>query len=241
MFEIYSNSRTIVALKNPVEIKIMNLLNNGNKSFKEIVNYTKKSKSTISNCLERLEKQGLIASTIYSSDSRKKFYSSKSFLIGKNQRTIPDLFRNSLKNFNSVEDAFGFMNSLFKSFRAMLFTLGIDTKPFLTQLGLKIGNEISKKIDSKDIDGIIIEIQNFFKKNKLGNLELLEKYPLTLRVTDCYQCSDMVGAGKTLCSFDEGIFKSIFDQNLNRDSIVKEVECYGTGHNNCKFVVLFKD
>ena len=119
----------------------------------------------------------------------------------------------------------------------------------LRALGEKVGHAISKEMDSKDTEGLLKELSEFFERNQLGKLEInvfkehkgVGEYRLIYTVQDCYDCKDSPNVGKTLCAFDEGLVKSILENKADAVSDVKETECYGTGHDYCKFEIVLKE
>jgi uncharacterized protein len=81
----------------------------------------------------------------------------------------------------------------------------------------------------------------FWHDFKLGSIKLVALNPVTILMDDCYNCYGMEKAGKPICAFDEGLLKAIFELKLKRKTTVKEVECNGTGHGYCKFIILMGD
>lgn len=237
--ELFTNGRTIIALDDEVKIGIMHYLEDKERRFEDIVRYTHKAKSTVTQHLKKLEKDNLISSVKDPRDHRKKTYKGQAKLLMVMGEAEPKLKENVLKGISTGDgEPFVFMNTIFRSLRYTMDSLGADTTPLLYMMGEQVGNELSRKIGSENLDDLLVEVANFWEKNRLGEIEIIKKKPLTFVVKDCYACSDMPNVGKTLCAFDEGVLKSIFDNKLHTKSTVKEIECFGTGHNNCRFVVL---
>lgn len=235
--ELYATGRTIVGINDEVKIKIMHALEKEEKNFDEIVKLTEKAKSTISKHLEKLEKDGLIISGKNSADYRKKTYKKTANMIGAVSKPKPILCRKTLEHLDTSEP-FKFMNSLFRSMRYVLESQGLSTESTLHSIGEQIGCEISKRMHSKNTDDLFREIKQFWTQHKLGEIKIIQKNPLIFNVYGCYECSNMPNIGKTLCAFDEGIFEAIFKQRLGKKVTVKEVECFGSGFDHCKFIVL---
>lgn len=240
LFELYGTDRTVTTIQDASKIKIMHFLSGGDKSFDEIVSYMKKSKSTVSDTLASMEKSGLVASKKNAYDGRRKIYSRTALLLGASARPTPELYRKALEDVSeSFDKSFKFMNSLFRSIRYIYSSFGIDVSPTLRLMGENVGIEVSKNLKSQSLEDILPEIAAFWEKHNLGRMSIESQNPLTIIIRDCYECSDMGNVGKTLCAFDEGILKSVFDNKLGACSAVKEIECAGTGFSHCKFIVLF--
>ena len=240
-FELYATESKVVTIDDPIKIKIIHFLQNSERHFNEIVRFTGKAKSTISKHLESLENDKLIVSNKDPTDSRKKIYKIKATLLGRATKSKPALKNKTLQDIYSSSDGpFNFMSLIFRSIRYIFDSLGMKAKPTFYLMGKQIGYEISRKLVSTELNDLLQEIAKFWEKNQLGEVKILQKNPLILNIHNCYECSDMPNIGETLCAFDEGILESIFNNKLNVKSVVKEIECFGTGFDHCKFIVVFK-
>lgn len=230
----------VVAIDDDVKIKIMHSLRDSERSFEGIANSAGRAKSTMSRHLKKLERNGLISSRRDHKDKRKKIYKCESKLLGITTQSKPILDKKTLIDINSsIDGSVDFINLIFRSIRYKFDSLGIEIAPVLHTIGEQIGLEISKKMSSTNIDGTLGEIADFWRKHRLGEVEVVQKNPLIFIVHNCYACSDMPDIGKTLCAFDEGILESIFSYRLSAKCIVKETECSGSGFGHCKFVAVF--
>ncbi|MBW6451359.1 MAG: MarR family transcriptional regulator [DPANN group archaeon] len=239
-FELYGADRTIVLFDNNVKTKIMHFISKSERTFDEIVIFVKRSKSTVSDILTSMEQSGLIISKRDPLDKRKKTYQSCAVSIGISSKPTPELYHTAIKGVGkSIDTSFTFMNSIFKSMRYVYSSFGVDVSSALKLMGLNVGIEISRQLKSSSLESLLLEIVDFWDKHQLGYMKVISQNPLTLIIEDCYECSGMDNVGKTLCVFDEGMLISIFDNRLGLSSTVKEVECFGTGFEHCKFIVLF--
>ncbi len=238
--EIYGTGRTVVILDDGVKIRIMHYLDQEERGFDDIVKFTRRAKSTVSQHLAKLERGALITSIKDPLDSRKTIHKSRAKLLFVTTESKPVLNKKTLEDITRLNGGpFTFMNAIFRSLRYMTDSFGADARPMLRLMGEQIGDELSKKFRAENVDALLDEISDFWKMNQLGELEVIENIPLTFIVKNCYECSNMPDVGKTLCAFDEGMLKSIFDNRLHKKSTVKEIECPGTGYDHCKYVVLF--
>lgn len=235
---ILSTDNGMVALDSPVKLKILKLLENGTKSFDELVEKSDKAKSTVSVHLHDLEQLDLIQEKTFPTDKRKKYFVLNSLYLAYSETPLRNQYNSHLDNLVlSILDGDSFKDKLFCTFRFGMEAFGIDPKPILKKMGIDIGIKIGPAFKSEDCDGILDELSFFWEHHKLGDMTFIDADNPTLVVTDCHHCSKMPNVGKTLCSMDEGIIEGVFSSKLNRHCNVKETECCGTGHHHCKFVV----
>lgn len=235
---ILSTDNGMVALDSPVKLKILKLLENGTKSFDELVEKSDKAKSTVSVHLHDLVQLNLIQEKTFPNDKRKKYFVLNSLYLAYSETPLRNQYNSHLDNLAlSILDGDSFKDKLFCTFRFGMEAFGIDPKPILKKMGIDIGIKIGPAFKSEDCDGILDELSFFWEHHKLGDMTFIEADRPTLVVSNCYHCSKMPNVGKTLCSMDEGIIEGVFSSKLNRHCNVKETECCGTGHNHCKFVV----
>lgn len=125
--------------------------------------------------------------------------------------------------------------------RAILGTVGkgieslkVNPQPILKLIGKQVGEQIAGEFKSRRIDDLLREIANYWKAHNLGEVTI---HNLTIIVRNCIECENMPNVNSCLCAFIEGVLETILDRNLNVRSSVNEVECWGTGHDHCKFII----
>lgn len=235
---LFSTDHGFIALNSPVKLKILELLKTGSRSFDEVVRSTGKAKSTISVHLTDLKSCELVEEQIDSTDKRKKMYFLNTQCMACSQIPIANHYDNVLQNVASSNgDEYDFLKSIFQAVKFGFEAHGINHRPIIKKIGTDVGTCISTNFGSSDMDGVLNDITTFWKSHKLGNVSIVDTEPLTIIVDDCFGCKSMPPLGKTLCSFDEGLFEGIFSGKLGLDCKMKEIECYGTGHNHCLFVM----
>ncbi len=236
--KIFSTENGIVALNSPVKLKILEFLRKETKSFDELVVEIGKAKSTISVHLDDLQKMNLIEEKSYPEDKRKKYYIMNSFYLACSEIPMRNHYNSNIGYIQcSGENGNSFITHLFHTVRFGMEAYGFDPKPIMKRLGKDVGTSIGQGFISKDHNGLLEELSEFWKDKKLGNMQICRESDPAVIVTNCYHCSKMPDVGKTLCSMDEGIIEAVFLSRLNLKYNVKETECYGTGHKHCKFVL----
>ena len=239
---IFSTKEGMIALDSPVKLKIIKYILNQSRSFEEIVVATCKAKSTVSVHLKDLMKQNLIVEHRDKTDKRKKYFTVNSQFIAYSQ--IP-----SQKNFDVITDRlitsadsdYEFIKTLFHAVRYGLETYGINLRPVMKKIGNDIGKKMGVLFTSASLDQLLLEIARFWKKNKLGLVEISDSNQLSISVYECFDCSYMPDVGRTLCAMDEGLLEGIFEAKLNIMTLVEEVECFGTGYDHCTFNIHILD
>ncbi len=235
---IFSTDSGIVAIDSPVKLKILELLRKGTTAFEDLVEESDKAKSTISVHLDDLERLNLICEKAHPSDKRKKHFVLNSTCLACSEIPLRDQYKKQLDNILvSSKNGDSFLRYLFYAVRYGMEAYGFDPKPIMKKLGNDIGTRIGPIFESGDYEGILNELSIFWKDHDLGNMKIINKREPAILVIDCYHCGRMPNVGKTLCSMDEGIMEGIFSSRLNIEYNVREIECFGTGHHHCKFVV----
>ncbi|MCX9085718.1 MAG: ArsR family transcriptional regulator [Candidatus Methanoperedens sp.] len=235
---ILSNDRGMIALDSPVKLKILELLENGYTSFDELVEKSRKAKSTISVHLHDLQNMDLIHEKTHPNDKRKKYFVLNAIYLAYSEPPIRQQYDRQMDLIaSSLFDGDSFKEKLFCSLRYVMEAHGIDPKPILKKLGNDIGLRIGREFKSKDSQGILNEISGFWKQHGLGDMTIRNGNGIEISVVNCYHCGKMPDVGKTLCSMDEGFIEGVFFSKLKYACRVSEIECYGAGDNNCKFII----
>lgn len=234
---IFSTETGIIALDSPVKLKILELLREGTCSFDDLVEQSGKAKSTISVHLDDLEKLKLIQEKSYPEDKRKKYFFMNSICVACSEMPMMKSYQKNLDQFDISEmNGDSVLMHLFQTVRYGMEAYGFNPKPILKRLGRDIGTRIGPEFKSENEAELLQELGTFWRSHKLGEIKVTRSSNPSIIVTDCYHCSRMPDVGKTLCSMDEGILEGIFSSRLDLDYTIKEIECFGTGFQHCKFV-----
>lgn len=238
--ELFATDSGIKAIDSPVLVKILSMLKEQDMPFDEIVATSGKAKSTISVHLNRMIEAGVIGSRLDPDDRRKKiFYINSSYLGGLRKETgIDDDIRDYfLKAKGGLPDMFAFYRLMFRTIRVELYHQGVNIEPILSAAGYKMGQALYEVVKSDDLDEMLGNLAGFWSEHQLGRMVVVSREPLTLRVYDCFECSDLPQLGRPACAFDLGILRAIFIARFGKDPGVKETECYAMGHGRCTFII----
>lgn len=239
---IFSTKDGMVALDSPVKLKILNFIRNQPRSFDEIVCETCKAKSTVSVHLKDLIRQNILVEHRDGVDRRKKYFTVNSQFIAYSQRPVQENYDMIIDRLiRTVDSEQEFYKTLCHTVRYGLEAYGLNPKPVMKKIGKDIGKKMGVLFSSSHIDDLLYEISIFWEKHKLGLMEIQDFDPLNITVHDCFDCSDMPNVERTLCAMDEGLLEGILEHKLGYEISVDEVECFGTGHDHCRFVILAAD
>jgi predicted hydrocarbon binding protein len=129
------------------------------------------------------------------------------------------------------------------------FVTSIDSQipegaALLYDIGNTLGDRMLPLFMATDLKDLLEQLSDFWGRNLLGEIKELQfksKKDLTFSVYECFECSHMPDIGQPVCKFDEGILTKILTSKLNSPVSVKEVECYASGYDHCKFEVSIID
>jgi uncharacterized protein len=242
--ELFSTSEGIYAINSPVRVRILSMLRKGELSFDQLVELSEKAKSTVSVHLKRMVDEGIIGSKTDPSDARKKIFFIKSEYLGKlsGKKDVEEDIGKYVSSYVEGEgNPYEFFRLIFHTIRVSLIRQGIDIDPILYEAGVKVGETLYEKVKNPDINKLAENIAMFWESHNLGHVEVLKLEPLTINVTDCFECKSLPPLGRPACAFDSGILKAVFSAHFNDEQVVNETKCYALGDNHCSFTIKNKE
>ena len=242
--ELFSTSEGIYAINSPVRVKILSMLRKGELNFDQLVELSGKAKSTVSVHLKRMVDEGIIGSKTDPNDARKKIFFIKSEYLGKlsGKKVVTENIEEYVSNYiDSEGDPYEFYRLIFHTIRVSLIRQGIDIDPILYEAGVKVGETLYEKVKNPDINKLAENIANFWETHNLGHVEVVQLEPLTINVSDCFECKSLPPLGRPACAFDSGILKAVFSAHYNDERVVNETKCYAMGDNHCSFIIKNKE
>lgn len=123
--------------------------------------------------------------------------------------------------------------------RALRNYYGLNPDPIQFQIGIKMGRAAADRLPTPPggVEGILKELVKIWTKYQLGQMNIQQIAPPTITVTECFDCPGAPDLSRTLCSFKEGVISAILGAKLGPNTILKEIECCGTGAPSCKYVI----
>ena len=237
---LFSTPMGIRAIGSPVKAKILSMLREGELSFDQIVASSGKAKSTVSVHLKKLVDEGIIGSKPDPKDARKKIFFINSEYIGElsREKELGEDIENYVSSYVlSDEDPFEFFRLMFKTIRVALINQGVNIDPILHEAGIKVGEALYERVADPEMSKFLGNIAQFWKTHYLGNVEVESFEPLTINVSECYECRNLPYLGRPACAFDAGILKALFSAYYHDNRVVDETKCYAMGDNYCCFVI----
>jgi len=110
---------------------------------------------------------------------------------------------------------------------------GIDSETLMYYFG----KGLSKNLGFKSFD----ELCKFYKKYKLGRIEMISENPTKIRIYDCISCSGLPDVGKPLCHFEAGFLAGYIENLYNKEAEAIETHCWGMGDKFCQFEIRLVD
>ncbi len=238
--ELFSTSEGIYAINSPVRVKILSMLRKGEMSFDQLVEHSGKAKSTVSVHLRRMANDGIIGSKTDTSDARKKIFYIKSEYLGKlsGKKDVTENIEDYVTSYiDHAGDPYEFFRLIFLTIRVSLIRQGIDIDPILYEAGVKVGETLYDKVKDPDINKLTENISIFWESHNLGHVTVKNLEPITIDVSDCFECQNLPPIGRPACAFDSGILKAVFSAHFNDELVVNETKCYAMGDNHCSFTI----
>lgn len=237
--ELFSTKNGINIIKSPMKAQIISLLKKGEMSFDKIVANTGKSKSTISEHLQGLVDQDIIAPKPDPQDARKKnFYIKSRYLGGVSSENNLNIKNLELTSFISdYKNPFEFYRLLFRTIRVALLKEGINIDPILHDTGLNIGKTLYNDLKAPKFDKFLQNVTEFWQMNKLGRIEIKKQNSLIINAYDCFECEDLPKLGRSACALDSGLLEALFSLYFGHEIEVDEVKCYAKGDGCCSFIM----
>jgi predicted hydrocarbon binding protein/DNA-binding HxlR family transcriptional regulator len=238
-FEVYSTATGLKQISKPIRQKILSELQKRKMSLSEIAALTSKAQSTLSSHLDELTREGLIASHGDPEDNRRKIFYLTSKPIGGSVVPREDLgYVVGMTIARSIGTPSTFLKGVIRSIIIGMHIVGLKMDPMLKDIGKMIGTEISKRMKSDNIEGLIKEIQTLYEEHDLGEGCVYSVNPLSLVIRDEYNCHKIPEAGKTFCLLNEGILGAIFESRTGMALKVKtSTECLADGFNHCRIYI----
>lgn len=238
--QIIASEQGLKAIDSPLKGKIIEMLQDGDKDFEEIVLRSERVKSTISVHIKSLAEAGIITSRPDPDDARRRIISLNGRVIVRADAGDAEMlwaerfFPDSLPENATQRDVFSF---ILTSLRVSLLSEGISIHPILTRAGLKAGAAIYPLVQDTNLHSFIKNIGDFWSRSGLGRVDFEREDPVTMVIRECFECMDLPITGKPECAFDAGILSALFSTYYGEKKEAVETHCYAMGSNLCRFEI----
>ncbi|MCU0631427.1 MAG: ArsR family transcriptional regulator [Methanolinea sp.] len=238
--QILSSDQGLKAIDSPLKGKILEMLQERDMDFEEIVSRSGRAKSTISAHLKALAEAGITASRPDPVDARRRIFSLNGRIVVRADAGDAEMlwadrfFPDALPDDATTHDVFRF---ILTSLRVSLLTEGIRIHPILERAGRKAGAAIYLKVRDSDIVTFLNNIVDFWARFGLGEMDIERHDPLTVVIHDCFECMDLPITGRPECAFDAGVLSALFSAHYGEKKEAVETHCYAMGSNLCRFEI----
>ncbi len=237
---LYTSPGGIHAIDGQVKIRILEMLERGEIAFDELVSMSGRAKSTVSVHLKDLTDTGIVGVRTDPSDARKKIFHLNSFYLAGADAEWQDWFdinRYIKKTLPCQGNPAVLYRFILSSIRLTLLSRGVTIDPVLHLAGLSAGHSLYSCVKAGNFEALLLNIRKTWSENSLGTIELEQKKPLALKITDCFECIDLPVFGKPACAFESGVLTSIFSEYYGRQAKLVETHCYAMGDSYCRFEI----
>lgn len=117
------------------------------------------------------------------------------------------------------------------------------SKQLLSQAGKLAGQTFCQDIlnITLPVNKFIAQLHEKLIEYSIGILRVekadTEKFSFVITVSEDLDCSGLPLQGSPVCDFDEGFFTGIFHAYTRKKIVVKEIDCWVTGHLTCRFTI----
>lgn len=125
-----------------------------------------------------------------------------------------------------------------KIYRSAFLSARVDLDDVLYDLGYELGRRVfAEMVDGDGLEDVLRSLARLWRELELGTVEVgdVTGDSAWIMVRDCYQCMHMPNVGRPLCATDEGMIAGVLEGRLGTAFRVREVECWGTGREYCRF------
>lgn len=238
--QIVASDQGLKSIDSQLKGRILEMLQERDMAFDEIVARSGRAKSTISAHMKALSSAGITRIRPDPTDARKRIFSLNGRILVRANANDPEMrwadrfFPDTLPANAKTRDVFRF---ILTSLRVSLMSEGIHIHPILERAGNRAGSAIYPQVRAGELSAFLENLTLFWSRFDLGELEVERYDPLTLVVRDCFECQDLPITGRSECSFDTGLLTALFSSHFNEKMRVIETHCYARGSNLCRFEI----
>src|SRR5579875_2063071 len=105
---------------------------------------------------------------------------------------------------------------------------GMKSDEVFHSLGETFGRKAAEKFDPEmNLENVLDAMSKVWTKYEIGILDIVNRDPLTLVISDCTVCGQLAGTGGNYdCEFHEGFFESLLSTRLGRKVELVQVTNY---------------
>jgi hypothetical protein len=126
-------------------------------------------------------------------------------------------------------------------------TAGVEKATELFRAAGKLaGIHFCKKYLSKNsyLDAFISDFRKMFLELKIGDLRVesveFENFKIILTIAEDLDCSGLPVSEEEVCDYEEGFLAGVFQEYMDKEFEVREVDCWASGGRVCRFEIKYK-
>ncbi|MHA1521787.1 MAG: V4R domain-containing protein [Promethearchaeota archaeon] len=152
---------------------------------------------------------------------------------------IDKMFETRNLHSKSKEESGKIMQTVFNTFTTVIDAHIPEAETIHFAVGQTLGKNFENMFISKEEGALMEELTEFWKQNGFGHIDELKfgTDTITFNVYECFECSHLPVLGHPVCKLDEGFLTTLFESKFQKLYEVKELECFATGKDYCKFQV----
>lgn len=162
-FDIYRSRKGPVCITTEAHRRILGALQEGERSFGDVVDEAGKAKSTVSIHLNRMVDEGLVSSREDEEDARRRWFSLEADPV---LTASPDLVEDGGYGTDRL-DAEGLVLRLV----GRLAHAGVSPRPLFRLIGRDLGEEIADSVGDRDDEEILEQVASYWSKWDLGDAD----------------------------------------------------------------------
>lgn len=229
-YELYAAADGVVKVTSGVERNILHALQEGDFTPTELSYILKRSRSTLSEYLNRLERDGLIAMVVKGEDGRSKVCTLLSDPLVNSKR--PD--RNALELSttiitNILEHPESASNLILRSLILTFDGVGMDISPLMFTIGCDVAKHILPEIKSRNVNFMFDIARDRFMEFNLGEFVVYSKEPITILFRDTVDLTQL--SAEVMASFVSGYMVTILRGKLSKNYVITDSEIFGIKNN----------
>lgn len=234
-FTIYATEQGYDAVTNPIRRKILESLEDGEKTLGELVEATDRAKSTLSAVhMQDLRQRGLVTERADPDDGRVKLYGLTAKRIGASSVDMDDL-RDAVREYvTSPQGGLAVpLSGVFKSFER-LPDLEPGERRWVSLFGERLGAVAAKQFTSREPASLLNEIGDVWKREGLGRFPEVHADAASLHVTH----AEDGAPGGSRCELFKGFLQGVLATRSGKAVWVQEHRCGAEeGSRTCVYAV----
>lgn len=184
-FAIYFVNNAFHSVDDPIDMRIMEVLSQGDRTITEVADALSKSPSTVTTHLRDLKDEGLLRSRVSEKDSRATVYSlSGCELVAESD---PEIVTEGLLDTTVeavVSKDMSLMEGIFKMFIYGMDSRSVDVVPSMDILARNVGKIIASRLPKGDFYTLLMDIRDFISNTGIGDMSFAVSDCVTVHIHD---------------------------------------------------------